>query len=909
MQDREDLPPIKFADLADALLKGADRLVPAWLPGGEIVGHEYKCASLAGGKGGSCSINLNTGMWGDFQSGESGRDLLDLYAQIHGLGLAKAAIQVAQEEGLEDVAGLVKYGSRAGKSASVPNPRPQPEQSPKRERESEWSTLQPVPDYAPAPTFTHYHRTASDLVHTAEYRLGGDLHGYVARFLTSDGGKDTLPYTFCLSAKDGASKWHWRQWDEPRPLYLPSHRLPEGRTVILVEGEIKGEVLQRLLDSISPGIYCVASWPGGSKAWKRADWSWLAGSTVLLWPDCDAKHVPLTPAERKSVKGDDEAREALESSKSLLPEPKQPGMAAMLGIGKLLRDTHGCTVSMLPIPKPGDVKDGWDARDAIEADGWDGETVLQFFGQAQPFIEAATSEPGEPAAPVRSAKAPVGTGGGGDAPPGGGTGFDEPLDDDGPMVRIGSKMVPEWMSYYYDAEKSRWNVSRKLVIACLERLPELRDVLGYDELRNTVQCRKAWPWPYARAGEVRNADALLLGKWLTDTYGLPSISKAALDEGLLTVASTRRFHPIREYLAGLTWDGKPRLSKWLIHALGETPDTLRPAMFEYLGLVSKYWVLGMVYRVMEPGCKYDYCPVLEGAGGLRKSTLVEVLASSEFYSDTAFEVGRGKEAQEQVQGIWVYEIAELSHFSKAEVGAIKAFISAKVDRYRVAYGTTVESFPRQCVLVGTTNEDTYLRDRTGNRRFWPVPVRHRINTDWVAEKREQLLAEAFALYLQGEAYIPSPEQEERLFKPMQDSRLVETAVESELLHVLTRPSQSAGIGALVNHATDFVTMSQLVQALAVDAAKAPPGLQTQITGWLKHEGWERVKKQVHGVRAWGFARPRNWPPEDRPSGLDTPAPADESAPAAPVVPAVYRAAPVPPAPASEPAPWDVDEPF
>jgi predicted P-loop ATPase len=199
-------------------------------------------------------------------------------------------------------------------------------------------------------------------------------------------------------------------------------------------------------------------------------------------------------------------------------------------------------------------------------------------------------------------------------------------------------------------------------------------------------------WPYAKPGEVRNADSLLLGKWLTDTYGLPSISKAALEEGMLTVAATRRYHPIRDYLTGLKWDGKPRVDNWLVHVLGEKPDTIKPALFEYLGLVGRFWLLGMVYRVMEPGCKFDYCPVLEGSGGLRKSTLVETLATSEYFSDTRLKWARARKRRSRCKAC-VYEIAELTHFSKSEVGAIKAFISAKVDRYRVAYGTTVESLP------------------------------------------------------------------------------------------------------------------------------------------------------------------------------------------------------------------------
>jgi len=406
-----------------------------------------------------------------------------------------------------------------------------------------------------------------------------------------------------------------------------------------------------------------------------------------------------------------------------------------------------------------------------------------------------------------------------------------------------------------------------MVILILERDPALREVLAYNELSNNVQARTPWPWPHGPAGDVTDAVDLLLGDYLTDQYGLPSISRAALTEAIQTVAHKRRFHPIREYLQGLVWDGTSRIDKWLLYALGETPDSRRPAMVEYLQVVGRCWLLGMVNRVMDPGCKFDYCPVLEGAGGLRKSTLVEVLAGKQYFSDTPFEVGRGKEGQEQVQGLWLYEIAELTHFNKAEVGAIKAFISSKADRYRVAYGATVSNFPRQCLLVGTTNENTYLRDRTGNRRFWPIPVRNVINTEWVAKYRDQLLAEAFALYGQGAAYTPTPEQERRLFVPMQENRLVETAVLSELLHVLTRTPVATGIGSLVNELTSFVTIAQLVFALGVDAAKSTPALEAQIRSWLDHEGWERVKRQVNGARAWGYVRPAGWPKAE-PDGED-----------------------------------------
>ena len=833
------------------------------------------------------------GSWRDHGGDAQGGDLIGLYAAIHDLPMGKAAVEVARECGLEDVAGV--QPAQGDAQPRAPRPAPvAPVAAPKARTDEGWCTVRPVPEFAPEPTFWHEYRNNPDknvdpIDHLATYQIDGELMGYVVRFLTSTGKKETLPHTWCLSTKDGAYKWHWKQFDEPRPLYFPGGVSPfkaggaDGSlpTVIVVEGAKKAGILQALLDAYAPGIYIVVSWPGGSKAWQKADWSWLAGCTVILWPDCDGKRELLTKKERDALdvqvaqqlagiggQVTDNDRQAVKDTvyglaqklKPLLPADKQVGMKAMVGIGAHLRDAQGCTVAMLPIPAPLEVVDGWDCADAITVDGWDGARVLAFFGQAQPLVAA-----GAEAATEKKIEGLVGTGGVGS----------EAADavDDGAGELIGGRMIPGWLAYYFDSEKKRWNTSRKMVILILERDANLAPVLAYNELSNTTQARTKWPWLHGQAGDVTDAVDLMLGKFLTDTYGLPSIARAALIEAIQTVAHTRRFHPIREYLDSLVWDGTSRLDKWLIYAMGEhpiawmdkagvsQPPTLTKPMVEYLQIVGRCWLLGMVKRALEPGCKFDYCPVLEGVGGLRKSTLVETLAGSSFFSDTPFEVGRGKEAQEQVQGIWLYEIAELSHFSKADVSAIKGFISSKVDRYRVAYGTTVGTFPRQCVLVGTTNENTYLRDRTGNRRFWPIPVRNVLNTDWVGKFRDQLLAEAYALCLADPklVYTPTPDQERRLFVPMQESRLQETAVISELLHLLTRSPVATGIGAVVNELADFVTIAQLTLALGVEAAKSTPALESQIRGWLDHEGWDRQKKQINGARAWGYVRPSNWP--------------------------------------------------
>lgn len=842
---RAPLPPLNIRALAEALLPNADMLVNLWLPGGKVSNGEYLVASYwRSEKSPSLSVRLtgeNAGRWADFGGDHRGNDLVSLYASIHGMDNGHAAVELARQYGLEQVANV------QGKPAASAQPRPAPVKLPavaKPQADKEgWTPIAPVPGYAQEPDHKHFYRDYPPQ-HIARYARDGALYGFVVRFTKSDGGKATLPYVFCASSKDGGSKWIWRGWNDPRPLYLPGGTSPGQRTVVLVEGEVKAEVLQLLLDAGAPGVYVVASWVGGCKAWKKADWSWLAGTTVLLWPDCDGKRANLTQAEEAAC-SDAIALEAARAAKPLLPADKQGGMAAMLGIGALLRDAHTCTVQLLPIPAPGAVADGWDCRDAIEVDGWDFERVLALFGQAY-----ALPPGGGSAVPVAEKKRErlVSTEGSGN--------------DDGAAEWIGGKSVPMWLLPFYSERRHRWETSRELVIAALRTDPALCEVLAYNELTHNIEARTLWPWPHAQVGDITEEVDLMLGEYLTSRYGLPSMNRAFLKEAITTVGYSRRFHPIREYLKAVVWDQKSRIDKWLVHALGESPDTLSAPMLEYLQLVGRYWLLGMVNRVMVPGCKFDYCPVLEGVGGLRKSTLVEILAGSKHFSDTPFQVGKGKEAQEQVQGLWVYEIAELMHFSKTEVGAIKAFISSKVDRFRAAYAATVAAHARQCVLVGSTNENSYLRDRTGNRRFWPIPVKHQINTDWVAKYRDQVFAEAFTLFGQGVPYTPTADQERRLFAPMQASRLMETPVESELLHLLTRSPTPTGSGLLLNEFTQYVTLSQLTAALGADAAKASPGLAREVTAWMISEGWEKAKKQVNNVRAQVFVRPRNWPATD-----------------------------------------------
>ena len=878
MNDSKALPPIQFEALASALLSRIESLVPDWLPGGVKRGHEYVCGSLSGGTGTSCSVNLTNGRWADFADEAKGNDLISLYAAIHDLSMGHAAVAVAREEGLEDVADVQPARSDAPAATRPPRPAPVVVQATPRLDEG-WHTVLPVPDNAPAPNFKHPYRLAGDITHTADYRRDGELLGFVVRFRTSDGGKDTLPYTWCTSARDGASRWHWKTWDEPRPLYFPAGLSPVAfsggfgeplPTVVLVEGEKKAGVLQDLLQQAMPGIYMVASWVGGCKAWKKADWRWLAGTTVLLWPDCDGKREPLTKKERESCL-DDAARDMAAAMKPLLALDKQPGMAAMLGIGTLLRDSHTCTVSMLPIPAPLEVADGWDCADAILQDGWDADRVLAFFGRAQPLVSAAadSSSQDDPGKPV----AQSGGAGGGDFDGATAIAAGAGADDDDAFA--------DHLQFMVDSLKLKGvheiGVNRKLLIAALRKAPGLMDCLGYNELTGSPGTRVPWPWR-AVGGPLKDTDDLALGDYLCSTYKLKPASRASLSEAIETVADQRRYHPVKDWLQDQAHDGTPRLDKWLIHVLGMKVDALKPGRRRYLELMGRYLLIGLVARVMEPGCKFDYSPVFEGLPGVGKSTFVKALVGAEFFSDTHFDIGNGKDGFEQLEGLWGYELSELTALRKADSEQVKQFFSSTVDRFRGAYGKYVQAHPRQCVIFCSTNKKQYLYDLTGNRRFWPVWIDQPIKLDWLQRKRGQLFAEALAAYRAGERYAPSREDEEKYFLPEQKLRLVETAVQSRLYELLTREGAPAGEGKLtsdLNQLVKFVTLDRLVSALGADAAKSSSLLESQIRGWLESHGWE-YGREGGGQRRRGYKQPEVWPPViDDDEGAATPrAPAD-----------------------------------
>ncbi|MEY8688339.1 MAG: VapE domain-containing protein [Leptothrix sp. (in: b-proteobacteria)] len=815
---------IDFADLAAALVDRAEMLVPQWLPGGSRRGKEWVCADLSGGEGTSCSVNLVNGRWGDFGTDEKGGDLISLYAAIHGLNMGQAARQIQRDMGwardevqasaqparsARQVPDTAREGEGDARALDGGDRRPEPPaDSDRTPRKSMWRAVVPVPAHAPKPDFRHWHYPVPSA--TWEYSFEGVLYGHVVRYTTSDGGKEVLPHTWCVDESDtrGTCRWHFKQWDEPRPLYVPATVLSAdlSLTVVLVEGEKCALAGHQLLGH----EYDFVTWPGGGKAWPKAALGWLMGRKVILWPDCDAKRERLTKAEREA--GVDPV------TKALLPEGKQPGVQAMVGAGQALMADHGCTVLMVPLPKPGAVADGWDLADAV-ADGWGADEVRAFLAGAKPFNAPSDEARAKVTGQISTAsKAAAG------------------LEEDD---------AAGWRKHLILAGTGAIKPVRENAVVALDGVPdsersgvpEAAGVIGYNEFTNDLIKTRKTPWG-TPAGEWQEVDELLMGEWLVREHWLPSMPRGTLEEAVRMVAFRHRFHPVRQYLQRLKWDGTKRLSTWLRRSCLEEDEWDDTAPLQrYLARVGTFFLMGMCQRVIEPGCKFDWMLILEGAQGMRKSTLLRVLAG-DYFADTGLVLG-DKDSYQQLQGRWLYEFGELDSFGKAEVTKIKSFIASSSDYFRASFDRRAREYPRQLVFGGTTNEDHYLTDPTGNRRFWPVRVTRTIDIDWVQENRDQLFAEAMARLEAGARLYPTPEEERELFVPQQQNRAVENAIEAAVTRYLYDEDQKPGVHGINGAFVNEISLVELLGRIGIGIEKLGPGRfhEKQAAAALRRLGW------------------------------------------------------------------------
>lgn len=273
---------------------------------------------------------------------------------------------------------------------------------------------------------------------------------------------------------------------------------------------------------------------------------------------------------------------------------------------------------------------------------------------------------------------------------------------------------------------------------------------------------------------ARDADFSRISVWLWDhlRYRIPSLM---VREALIVVAGRCAFDPLQDYLNGLKWDKVPRAEGWLMRYMGAVPKD--PLEQRYLESAGSKWLISAAARALKPGCKADVAIHFEGEQGTRKSSALAVLGG-QWFTDADINFKGDKDSLQLITKRWIVELGELTSFNRSAANEQKAFLAKSSDLFRPPYGTVPEEWPRRCVFAGTTNRDEYLTDDTGNRRHWPVAT-GKIDLEALRADRDQLWAEAVALYRAGAQWHMSAEDQE-LANVQTELRMTHTILAEEI---------------------------------------------------------------------------------------------------------------------------------
>lgn len=292
-------------------------------------------------------------------------------------------------------------------------------------------------------------------------------------------------------------------------------------------------------------------------------------------------------------------------------------------------------------------------------------------------------------------------------------------------------------------------------VLILDNDPALKGKLAINRFKNTKDVRGQLPWrDQGDFGPWRDTDNASLFIYLEKTYNISN--EANLKRALKAIFDKNKFHPVRDYFSGLEWDKQKRVSSILIDYLGADDN-------KYVRAVTQKTLVAAVTRIFEPGAKWDYALIIVGEQGIGKSVILQKIGHLDkgWFSDNFYLRGTTQDT-EQLQGVLIIEMGELAALSRRDVNEIKSFISRREDQCRLAYQEEKGYFPRQCVFIGTTNNQSFLKDATGNRRFWPVKVNPENKTknlfkDLDEYEIDQIWAEAVYLYKAGEELYLSGE--------------------------------------------------------------------------------------------------------------------------------------------------------
>ncbi|MGX1104508.1 VapE domain-containing protein [Bradyrhizobium elkanii] len=388
----------------------------------------------------------------------------------------------------------------------------------------------------------------------------------------------------------------------------------------------------------------------------------------------------------------------------------------------------------------------------------------------------------------------------------------------------------EWLKYCMTTEDDKVIVNLANALIALRNAPELRDILAYDEMLCAPVLTGMVPGSEHShiMRPVTDVDVSRIQEWLQHA-GLNHIGNNTVHQACDQRAHERSFHPVRDYLNGIVWDGHPRIDNWMTRYLGVESSP-------YANAIGCMFLISMIARIFQPGCKADYMVILEGPQGISKSEACKVLAGN-YFSDNLPEVSSGgKDVQQHLAGKWLIEISEMSAMSKVESAALKAFITRTDERYRPSYGRKEIHQPRQCVFIGTTNKAVYLRDETGGRRFWPVKI-GLIDLNALRRDRDQLFAEAVTLYRAGTCWWPNAQFEREHIQKEQEARFEVDAWEEAIGVYLNRVDK-----------TTVGTVARL--GLFIETPKIGTADQRRIAAIMERLGWGRLPIAGDGTRWW-----------------------------------------------------------
>ncbi len=418
-----------------------------------------------------------------------------------------------------------------------------------------------------------------------------------------------------------------------------------------------------------------------------------------------------------------------------------------------------------------------------------------------------------------------------------------------------------------DAQRNAWKkglrVGQKsqLPKACIANVlhvlalhPAWKDVIAYDAFAECVVCRSEPP-----ARRQDGPGISMLGDW-TDEHSVRTAAwlsaeadfdppTTMIEQAVSVLAQKRIVHPVRDYLQSLSWDSVPRLDLMLAKYFGAA-DT------EYTRAISARWMISAVARVMRPGCQADCMIVLEGKQGGGKSTGLEALCErKEWFADTGISIG-DKDSYQNLRRKWLYEFGELDAIKGREATRVKNFVSARADHYRPSYGRRSRDFLRQVVFCGTTNEEAYLVDRTGNRRFWPIKSSGRVLVDEIRAVRGMLWAEAVHRFEAGEAWHVDTDELAALCEAEQADRQAPDdwlPVVAEWLKSPTLPSGHQE-RRILDVSEGVTTDSVLLGAIGMRPAEMHHAHSTRAGRVLRDLGFEPAQLRRDGARVRLYKR-------------------------------------------------------